>query len=102
MQPVSVIKYERNRVTHGSFTFRRNETEARFSLADMGKPKRRFVAKAEEGKGWRIWDKKQRKWWGERYQSFPGHLLEELNGEKQPIELKRPYLFCSIMNVMHS
>ncbi len=49
----------------------------------MGKPKRRFVAKAEARKGWRIWDNKQKKWWGERYQNFPEDLLKELNGEKR-------------------
>ena len=53
----------------------------------MGKPKTRFVAQAEAGKGWRIWDKLEKKWWGERYQSFPERLLEELNGDKRPDEL---------------
>ena len=50
----------------------------------MGKPKRRFVAKAEAGRGWRIWDNKIRKWWGERYLHFPERLLAELNGDKRP------------------
>ena len=50
----------------------------------MGKEKRRFVAKAEAGKGWRIWDNTQKKWWGEIYQSFPEKLLQELNGDKSP------------------
>jgi hypothetical protein len=50
----------------------------------MGKPKKRFVAKAESGKGWRIWDNKQKKWWGEHYQNFPEQLLAELNGDKAP------------------
>ena len=54
----------------------------------MGKPKRRFVAKAEREKGWRIWDNLEKKWWGERYLSFPEHLLAELNGRKRPEELK--------------
>jgi hypothetical protein len=53
----------------------------------MGKVKRRFVAKAEPGKGWRIWDKLEKKWWGERYQSFPEQLLGELNGDKRPDHL---------------
>lgn len=53
----------------------------------MGKPKRRFVAKPEAGKGWRIWDKLEKKWWGERYQSFPEFLLTELNGHKRPEHL---------------
>ena len=54
----------------------------------MGKPKRRFVAKAEKEKGWRIWDNLEKKWWGERYVNFPEQLLAELNGHKRPDELK--------------
>lgn len=42
------------------------------------------MAKAEAGKGWRIWNIKQKKWWGERYQEIPEKLLAELNGEKAP------------------
>jgi hypothetical protein len=53
----------------------------------MGKPKRRFVAKAEAGKGWRIWDNLIKRWWGEHYQDFPERLLEELNGPKRPEQL---------------
>jgi hypothetical protein len=53
----------------------------------MGKPKRRFVAKAEAGEGWRIWDNKIGKWWGQRYVNFPEALLVELNGEKRPVQL---------------
>lgn len=53
----------------------------------MEKPKNRFGAKAEAGKGWRIGDKQQKKWWGERYQSFPENLLLELNGDKRPEHL---------------
>jgi hypothetical protein len=54
----------------------------------MGKPKRRFVAKAESETGWRIWDNLQKKWWGERYVNFPEQLLTELNNHKRPDELK--------------
>lgn len=50
----------------------------------MGKSKRRFVGKAESGEGWRIWDNLVKRWWGERYLSFPERLLEELNGQKRP------------------
>lgn len=50
----------------------------------MGKSKNRFVAKAEAGKGWRIRDNQQKKWWGEHYRSFPEQLLAELNGDKRP------------------
>lgn len=53
----------------------------------MGKGKGRFVGKAESGKGWRIWDNLQKKWWGEIYQNLPEKLLLELNGEKRPSEL---------------
>ena len=53
----------------------------------MGKEKRRFVAKAEAGKGWRIWDNLVRRWWGEPYQNFPEQLLTELNGQKRPDQL---------------
>ena len=49
----------------------------------MGKPKNRFVAKAEASKGWRIWDIQQKKWWGETYQNFPEQLLAELNAGKR-------------------
>jgi len=53
----------------------------------MGKPSRRFVAKAEEGRGWRIWDRTAKKWWGEHYRHYPEALLAELNGEKRPDQL---------------
>jgi hypothetical protein len=53
----------------------------------MGKAKRRFVAKAESGKGWRVWDNTQKKWWGEVYQQIPEKLLLELNGNKSPEQL---------------
>ena len=58
-----------------------------FTIVSMGKSKTRFVAKAEAGEGWRIWDNKQKKWWGESYQSFPERLLMELNGEKRPDQI---------------
>ena len=57
------------------------------SLQRMGKPKKRFVAKAEAENGWRVWDNKQKKWWGERYESFPENLLTELNAGKDPERL---------------
>ena len=53
----------------------------------MGKRKSRFVAKAEAGKGWRIWDNLQKKWRRERYRNYPDHLLAELNGDKRPDRL---------------
>lgn len=53
----------------------------------MSKQRRRFVAKAEAGRGWRIWDNLPNKWWGERYQNCPDSLLAELNGGKRPEQL---------------
>lgn len=50
----------------------------------MGKPKRRFVGRATAGIGWRIWDHKANRWWGNPFQNYPEALLEELNGEKRP------------------
>ncbi|MGV3720724.1 MAG: hypothetical protein ACO1SX_07415 [Actinomycetota bacterium] len=55
----------------------------------MGEPDRRFVAKAEAGQGWRIWDRTQKKWWGQPCIQYPEQLLEELNGGKRPDELIR-------------
>ncbi len=59
----------------------------------MGKPRRKYVAKGIPG-GWRIWNKKAQKWWGELYERQPDELLEELNGEKRPevlVKLTRRY-----------
>ncbi|MCC2669377.1 MAG: hypothetical protein K0Q72_1848 [Armatimonadetes bacterium] len=53
----------------------------------MGKLTTRFVAKAETGQGWRIWDRKAKKWWGNPYEQYPELLLSELNGEKRPEQL---------------
>ena len=53
----------------------------------MGKPQRRFVARAKARAGWRIWDNMQKKWWGECYVSLPAGLLKELNGPKRPQQL---------------
>jgi len=50
----------------------------------MAKTSRRNIAKAEVGKGWRIWNKKANKWWGEWSQHRPDQLIDELNGEKRP------------------
>ena len=49
----------------------------------------RFIAKAEAGKGWRIWDKKTKRWWGERYKSRPDEIIDELNGAKRPSVLTK-------------
>ncbi|MCE7992327.1 MAG: hypothetical protein HEP71_10115 [Roseivirga sp.] len=49
----------------------------------VGKPKRRYVAKGVPG-GWRIWNVKIKKWWGELYERQPDELVDELNGKKRP------------------
>lgn len=53
----------------------------------MGKSKRRYVGKAEAGVGWRIWDNKVGRWWGEPFSYYPDALLKELNGAKRPEHL---------------
>jgi hypothetical protein len=53
----------------------------------MGKEPRRFVANAEAGRGWRIWDKTQKRWWGPVFATQPNDLLAELNGAKNPERL---------------
>ena len=49
----------------------------------MGKPNQRFVCKSYDG-GWRIWNRKMKKWWGLSFSTFPSALLDELNGERRP------------------
>jgi len=60
----------------------------------MGKESKKFVGKGVPG-GWKIWNKKAKKWWGELYEKQPDELLNELNGEKRPdvlVKLKRKHL----------
>lgn len=55
---------------------------------------RRYVAKAEEGKGWRIWESKMGRWWGNYFRAYPEDLLEELNNKRRSekiVELTRKY-----------
>jgi hypothetical protein len=49
----------------------------------MGKEPRRFVAKAEAGRGWRIWNKTQKRWWGPSFSTQLDEVLAELNGAKR-------------------
>jgi hypothetical protein len=42
--------------------------------------RRQYVARGAPG-GYRIWDSKRRRWWGDLYELCPDDLLEELNGE---------------------
>ncbi len=53
----------------------------------MGKPDARYVAKSEAGKGWRVWDRKLRRGWGEWRREYPQELLAELNGPRRPDRL---------------
>ena len=55
----------------------------------MGKPTVRYVARAVAGTGWRVWDRKMKKWWGNPFPEFPERLLNELNGQKRPNEIVR-------------
>lgn len=41
--------------------------------------RRRYVARGVPG-GWRVWDNKARRWWGEQYEVQPDDLVAELNG----------------------
>jgi hypothetical protein len=47
----------------------------------------KYVAKAVPEKGWRIWDRKMKKWWGNYFQEYPLELLDELNGARRPYRL---------------
>ncbi|MEV5897620.1 hypothetical protein [Nonomuraea fuscirosea] len=45
--------------------------------------RRRYVARGVSG-GYRIWDNKARRWWGDLYQLCPDDLLDELSGARDP------------------
>jgi hypothetical protein len=49
--------------------------------------RKRFLARAEAGRGWRIWDKQQKRWWGPVLVHQPDALVTELNGLKRPERL---------------
>jgi hypothetical protein len=53
----------------------------------VGKTPRRFVAQAAAGAGWRVWDKKARKWWGPVFATHPESIIDELNDRKRPERL---------------
>lgn len=48
-----------------------------------GVSKRRYVARGVPG-GYRIWDNKGRRWWGDLYELCPDDLLTELNSRADP------------------
>jgi hypothetical protein len=41
--------------------------------------RRRYVPRGVPG-GWRIWDNKASRWWGDHYEVQPDELITELNG----------------------
>ncbi|MFC6081128.1 hypothetical protein [Sphaerisporangium aureirubrum] len=43
--------------------------------------RRRYVARGVPG-GYRIWDNKARRWWGDHYELYLDDLLDELNGAR--------------------
>ncbi|WP_405675931.1 hypothetical protein OG292_12640 [Streptomyces sp. NBC_01511] len=45
--------------------------------------RRRYVATGVPG-GYRVWDNRGRRWWGELYELCPDRLLDELNGAADP------------------
>jgi hypothetical protein len=47
---------------------------------------RRYVAKGVPG-GYRIWNNKALRWWGDLYEHCPDDLLDELNGDRDPDRL---------------
>lgn len=56
--------------------------------------KQKYVARTEEGKGWRIFNRKTQRSWGNYYSQYPIKVLEELNGEKRPevlVKLQKPF-----------
>lgn len=48
--------------------------------------KRRYVARGVPG-GYRIWDNKVGRWWGDLYELCPDDLLAELNGGGDPARI---------------
>ncbi|MGW5662088.1 hypothetical protein ACWEWG_18610 [Streptomyces sp. NPDC003758] len=42
--------------------------------------RRRYVARGVPG-GYRIWDNRRRRWWGDLYELCPDDLVVELNGQ---------------------
>lgn len=51
---------------------------------EMGEPRKKYVARAITGVGWRIWNRQQQKWWGNAFKAYPEELLNELNGANRP------------------
>ena len=45
----------------------------------MGKNPQRFCCKAIKSEGWRIWDRKMKRWRGQIVKEFPSKTLDKLN-----------------------
>ena len=46
----------------------------------MATGEHKYVAKAEAGVGWRIWNRRTKRWWGNFFTEYPEAVLQELNG----------------------
>lgn len=42
----------------------------------------RYVARAEAGAGWHVWDRKLKRWWGNFFTQYPSEVIAELNGAR--------------------
>lgn len=45
----------------------------------MGKRNARYCIRANPGKGWQIWDRKLKRWWGNPTKESPDKTLAMLN-----------------------
>ena len=48
--------------------------------------RRRYVARGVPG-GYRIWDNKGQRFWGDLYDYCPDDLIDELNGQADPAQI---------------
>ena len=48
--------------------------------------RRRYVVRGAPG-GFRIWDNKAGRWWGDHYEVQPDELVTELNGAADPARI---------------
>lgn len=46
----------------------------------MSSDQQKYVARAEAGVGWRVWNRRSKRWWGNYYSEYPEAVLQELNG----------------------
>lgn len=44
----------------------------------------KYVARAEAGVGWRIWNRRTKRSWGNFFPQYPEVVLQELNGLARP------------------